>query len=327
MDFETNQAFRNHPFIQSIANIPKWTISDDKKMPLDMQKLITEDKIQGANFYNEQSLATLDEVDNFFTQLNQIPKNHTFYLNTVTDEFMILDIEPECPEEIRQKLLNTPFLYGEVSLSGKGIHLVFGQPACFLDYPNAYKKPALKEEHKYYEILLNHFCTFTGKMIPHPKHPTADFNEIYKSLATQARQIEKQKEAQIQSLTDKPNTEQADTILRLLDYAGKHYSKKPSDFVKDKIKCQPDMSRYEWSFIAYLNWKLQSILEVSAIKKEPHTYTDEEKAYFLYEIATRYLKHRPKHDTYRTTGDNVRLPWLGYLVKDVIEKTTKEDEK
>lgn len=321
---EQHDAFLNHPFIQSIKHLPKWTISDEKKMPLDMQKFMIEDEIKGANFYNEQSLATLDEIEYFFKQRNQIVQNYAFYLNTITDEFMVLDIEPECPEPIRKKLLNTPFLYGEISLSGKGIHLVFGRPACFMDYPNAYQKPALKEEHKYYEILLNHFCTFTGKMIPTPEHPTEDFNEIYKELATQAKKIEKQKEAKIQSLSEKPNTQQAETVLRLLDYAAKQYKKKPTDFLKDKTKCQPDMSRYEWSFIAYLNWKLATILEVSAVKKE-HTYSDEEKAYFLYTTATKWLEHRPKHDTFRNTSDNIRLPWLGYLVKDVIEKTTKED--
>lgn len=320
MDSEKYKEFRNHPFIKSIENNPKWTISDTKKMPLDMYILMTEDRIKGANFYDEKSLASLITVDDFFAKQHQIPANHAYYLDVMLDGFVVLDIEPTCPQAIKDKLLNTPYIYGEISLSGKGIHLVYPTPACFMDFPNAHQKPSIREEHKYYEILLNHFCTFTGNIIPTPENPTEDFNEIYKALATHVKDISKQREVDVEQLTTKPDTKFADKILELLFKAAEQYNRKPDNFKKDKLPMENDMSRYEWAYISYLNWKLSSILAVSAIENE-HIYTDEEQAYFLYTVITEVLPHRAKHDTYRTTSTGHKLPWLGYLVKDVLEKT------
>lgn len=318
-------AFRQHPFIQSIASIKKWTISNENKIPIDMYDFMYLDKIKGANFYDEHSLVDLDTLDNFFKKFNQTPSNHAFYLETALDGFLVLDIEPNCPEEIRTKLLQTNFIYGEVSLSGKGYHLIYKIPDSYHEYPAAHNKPALKHPSKYYEVLMNHFCTFTGKLIEPPKQVLYDFNDVYKELAAEAKEINKQKEASIQSLSNKPNTEKADFVLELLHNAAQKYPRKPKDFTKDSDG-SPDMSRYEWSYICYLYKKLDEILAVSAIQKE-HEYTDEEQAYFLYTVITTVLPHRPKHDTFRNTSDCVRLPWLGYLVKDVMEKTDPSEDR
>lgn len=323
MNAQQYQQFKQHPFIQSITNIPRWTISNEKKIPLDMRILITENRIHGANFYDEQSLTTLTEIDDFFAKANQLVTNHAFFLDVMIDQFVVLDIEPDCPEDIKEKLLNTPYIYGEVSLSGKGYHLVFPTPKCFMDYPNAHAKPALKEN-KYYEILLNHFCTFTGRMIQPPANPTVDFNDIYKSLAENAKMIAKQREVDITTLTEKPDTKMADKVLELLKFAGCQWNKRPSNFKKDKCPSENDPSRYEWAYIAYLKKKLSSILCVSMISEEGHEYTEQEQAYFLYTVIQELIPHREKHDTYRLTSDGTKLPWLGYLIKDVMEKVTDD---
>lgn len=123
---------------------------------------------------------------------------------------------------------------------------------------------------------------------------------------------------EIQTLTNKPDTEQADYVLQLLSKVGHNYKKKPEDYLDDDTG-EPDLSRYEYSFICYLYHRLDEILSVSAIKKE-HTYTDEEQAYFLYTVASEVLPFRKKHTETRTL-DNVKLPWLGFVVKSVMQKT------
>lgn len=323
MDYEQHTKFKNHPFIKSIANIDKWSVTMlDNKMPVDMFRLMTYDDIRGASFYDYQSLTTRQLVEDTFARVNQIPPNYAFYLETSLDGFMILDIEPTCPQEIKERLLKLPFVYGEKSMSGKGYHLIFHTPDNYLDYPVTHDKPALKEDNKYYEILLNHFCTFTGNIIDTPVNPEGNFADIFQELAAQAKEINKQKEAMIHTLSNKPDTEKVDYILQLLRNAAKQYRKKPQDFCKESDGT-PDMSRYEWSFICFLYKKLDEILSISSIKKE-HTYTDEEQAYFLYTIACEVLEYRPKHDSFRNSSDNIRLPWLGYLVKDVMEKIILE---
>lgn len=326
MNHQTYNEFRQNPFIQSIQDNPKWTISDSNKMPLDMHILFDETKIKGAHFHDERSLVTLPEIDDYFSKLNQIATNHAYFLDVMTDHFMVLDVEPSCPDELKQKLLQTDYIYGEVSLSGKGYHLVFKEPKCFLQYPNAYAKKSLKHANKYYEILLNQFCTFTGNMIPLQDNPTTDFNDIYKELATEARDISVKRDVNVQSIEEKPDTEYADKILDMLRMSAHDYKKKPEDFKKDKSPGENDMSRYEWAYIAYLNWKLSSILAVQFIAAE-HEYTDDEKAYFLYTVIKEMLPHREKHDTYRYTKNNQKLPWLGYLVQDVMAKTDNDEPK
>lgn len=318
MDQLQHEQFKNHPFIQSISNIEKWTITDKDKMPIDMFELRTYGNIKGANFYAYQSLTKRPIVEAVFKASNCLPPNYAFYLESSIDDFVILDIEPICPEPLKQKLLQLPFIYGEKSLSGKGYHLVFPLPKNYMDFPITHEKPALKENNKYYEILLNHFCTFTGNIISCPTTPQGTIEDIFAQLATKAKLIVKQREVEIQTLTNKPDTEQADYVLQLLSKVGHNYKKKPEDYLDDDTG-EPDLSRYEYSFICYLYHRLDEILSVSAIKKE-HTYTDEEQAYFLYTVASEVLPFRKKHTETRTL-DNVKLPWLGFVVKSVMQKT------
>lgn len=318
------QKFKEQPLIRKIKDIPRWTISKDK-VPLDMHILFEQDQIKGAHFHDQRSLCTLDAIDDYFAQFNQKVTNHAFFLDTILDNIMVLDVEPSCPDEIKKELLQTNYIYGEISLSGKGYHLVFDTPSCFMDYPDAYSKPSLKHKDKYYEILMNQFCTFTGNVIPLCNNPTKSFDDIYKELASKAKTYQVH-DVDIQSIDEKPDTEYADKILEMLKIAANDYKKQPSDFKKEKDQSQNDYSRYEWAYISYLNWKLSSILAVQCIANE-HEYTDSEKAYFLYTIACEMLPHREKHDTYRYTRDNKRLPWLGYLVQNVMEKSNSDDKK
>ena len=303
--------FYLHPFIKTIADIKAWTISDNEKIPIHMGILKNEARRAGANFYDNNSFMTLYELYNFYlTTMNSYPPNHAFYLDSIIHGFCVLDIEPDCPDDMKSELLKLPYLYGELSMSGKGYHLVFPLPKDILDqYPIVYQKVCLKEEHKYYEILLNHFCTFTGNQIKEADNQANPngFHDLFLKLASEQKEINKA-EVDISQI-DSVDTKMADSILMLLNTATKQYTKTLVDYYNDE-------SKYEFAFISFLYFKLKMILKVQAIKDEKHEYTDAEKAWFLWQTAKNYLKPRAKHKEFRND-----LPWLLYLSFQVISIT------
>lgn len=299
--YEKFKEFYSNPLIQSISDKARWTVSDQNKMPIDMYGLITEHRIMGAQFTDAYSLFTLPRL------CEEMPDamNNTFYLDSLIDGFVVLDIEPKCPQNIKDELLKLPYLYGEVSMSGNGYHLLFKLPDCISEYPAAQKKIAMKEEHGYFEILLNHYITFTRNVIPlNDNHNEKDFEKIFRELAS------KQKEVTKNGTFDM--TEDAPTDIPFEDYIvstliNQKYMKTLEDFGGDK-------SRYEYAYVGWLHYKLKMILNVSKIKAA-HTYTDNEKAWLIYKCAKEVIPYRDKHDEMRC-----QLPWLMYLIKESIEK-------
>lgn len=311
--------FYNHPFIQSIANTERWTVSDNNKRPLDMFEWIYRQNIRGAATTDANSLVNLHKL------CETIPNatNNTFFMDSLQDNFVMLDIEKTCPDDIKQELLKLPYIYGETSLSGKGYHLVFPVPDYFFEYPIATKKLVMKEEHGYYEILLNHYVMFTRNMLP-PAIGTADFEPIFRSLCEKQKDTHRDN-VNINDMEPMPGPDY-DKIVALL--MRQDYKKSPSDFFDD-------MSKYEYGYIGFLHYKLNQILKVNTIAIEKvyseehgkeiskkYIYSDNEKAWILYNVAKERIQHRAKHDEMR---DN--LPWLLYLAREIIAKTETDKSK
>lgn len=297
--------FCKHPFIESISQKKKWTVSSPKKVPLDVCIYKKEQRISGAMYTDERSLVSLDEL------IELIPNtaNCTFYLDCITDCFVILDIEPKCPDEIKQKLLNLPYIYGEISMSGKGYHLVFPLPDCFDKYPSAKKKKVMKEEHGYYEILLCHYCTFTRNQLDIKNNDNETDMKLFDNLFEEMAKTQKTTEAKkVDISTSKPEIPSEDKILTYL--CTQIYKKTLSDF-------SDDHSKYEYGYIVHLYRKLKMIQNLTIIQKdsENHKYTDNENTWLLYTAIQDMLQHRPKHDELREG-----VPWLLYLSKQVVAK-------
>lgn len=295
--------FYTNPIIQSIQYKPKWTVSDANKMPIDMYGIITEHKIMGALFTDEKSLVPLTTV------CKVIPDaaNNTFYLDSLIDGFVVLDIEPKCPDDLKTELLKLPYLYGEVSMSGKGYHLLFRLPDCISEYPVAQQKIVMKEEHGYYEILMNHYVTFTRNSIPlNGNTNEKDFETLFRQLASVQKETIKNGEFDVS--IEAPNDIPAEDII-ISTLIGKPYNKTPADF-------NGDTSRYEYGYIGFLHFNLKRILSIPSLK-DRHMYTDNEKAWLIYKSAQEVIPYRSKHDENRC-----QLPWLLYLAKDCIEKDT-----
>lgn len=300
------QDFYEHPFIKSIKDNKKWTISTNKKMPIDIFMHESFNCITGALFTNSHALTSLNHLCELFPRA----KNHAYYMDALVDNFVLLDIEPKCPDDIKQKLLETNYVYGEISMSGKGVHLVFPVPDCIDDYPIVKNKIVMKEEHGYYEILLQHYVTFTRNQIPKSKIKNQDnFIKIFKELA------EKQKEHNVTDVDIKdmePDIPKKDEIINILSL--QKFGKTPKDY-------HDDMSFYEWAAIEFLMKKLDMLLKTT-IAKQDHVYSDNERAWLVYKTLPNIIEERDKHYQ-RRHG----LPWLLYLCETFIAKEEKNNTR
>lgn len=308
--------FMENPTIQRIAGNKRWTISDKNKMPIDMYMLMYRDTINGAAFNNELSLVSLDELYRFIPNM----ANFAYYLSALTDRIVVMDIEPKCPDEIKEKFTKLPALYAETSMSGRGIHLVFPlKEELILKYPAISTKTAIKEEHGWYEILLEHYVTFTGKQLPHTpldmSNPdaTKEFDTVFVNLAKNIREYVRS-DTDIEELKDVETTYTDQILESLLWYSRQNYKKTPEDFFGD-------MSRYEFSYLSWLFTRAKDILNITKIKKD-HKYSDSEIAWLMYKTAQEFLPYREKHDEERNG-----LPWLLFEIQEVMSKTEKPKAK
>ena len=301
--------FYDHPFIKSINNKERWTVVDKDKRPIDMFSFIYEHKINGAAFCDEKSLVSLSTLKSVLPNA----ANNTFYMDALTDNFVVLDIEPSCPNDIKQELIKLPYIYGEISLSGKGYHLIFPLPECINEYPIAKNKIVFKEPHKYYEILLNHYVTFTRNMLPDSVIDSTNEHEFEKLFRKMAEEQKNTVRTDFDIDEEEPDDiPQKDEILKILN--NQKYKKTPESFFND-------MSKYEYGHISFLYEKLLCILSLSDIKAA-HDYTDTEKAWLLYEATKEALPYRDKHEESRNG-----LPWLMYLSQEGMAKnvTSKKE--
>lgn len=305
MDFSD---FYNHPFIQSISGRERWTVSDNTKRPIDMFVFIHQfGRVTGAAFTDENSLVDLP------TLCKHIPNaaNNAYYMDVLVDDFVVLDIEKTCPDDIKAELLKLPYIYGETSLSGKGYHLVFPAPACLQDYPVAMKKTAMKDPKGHYEILLNHYVTFTRNMIPPAdENNTGDFEALFRKMAIDQKDVNRT-DVDIKSIEPEHGPDY-DKIVGLL--RRQEYKKSLSDFYDD-------FSKFEYGCMGFFHFKLKQILKVNTIAPG-YAYSDNEKAWIIYEICKDKIPYRAKHDEMRDG-----LPWLLYLAREVIAKDDLDNKK
>lgn len=280
--------FYNNPIIGAIADIPRWTVSDSEKMPINMRELVDSGRIWGAHEITDACLVTLDEM------VTALPNaaNNAFYLRAQTDGFVVLDIEKTCPPEVSRELLKIASLYGEYSMSGLGYHLVLPLPANFWDFPIATGKRVLKETHGWYEILLDHWVTFTRKPVspgdlPTPTFEAGAWEKLYASLAVDAVEAPT---TEFQMAEERPEIPRREQILELM--TRRPLEKSLEDF-------GGDFSRFEFSALGSLFNRLKPI--IPAIKDaEPAAVLDEGvKAWLIYEAATQMLPYRDKHDEIR----------------------------
>lgn len=280
------QDFINNDVICQLAVKPYWTVNIDGKKPLDIVAYDTMKVIRGA-----QNESCLTDLNNLLRIVNAIPQQFVYSLNAPRDGFVVLDIEKTCPDEIKDRLLDLPFLYGDISMSGKGCHLVFPCPP--LDEVTI-NKVAMKEEHGYYEVLIHHFVTFTNfTMLPRYDASNApiQFQQIWDELkSTQRLATKTEMEFDIDSVKlDFPQYDiLKDAIIRNFK---QRFRKRPDDY-------GGDMSRYEFAVIGSVRVSTNLILDVPVFARK--IKLDEmQKIMLVYQIVTEILEPREKHNEIR----------------------------
>lgn len=175
--------FYENPVIREFGQRRLWTISDIEKMPVSMDALLNYGDRRGASVYNPKDMLTLDELVTFMPDAT----NNAFYLAD-DGRYAIVDIEPAATQQCRDIMLSMPWHYAEVSMSGKGLHLVIDYPHDLLAaYPNA-RKSTLKHDSGTYELHLRHWITFTRNVIePDEKWGTIPIEKALVYLFAQQR--------------------------------------------------------------------------------------------------------------------------------------------
>lgn len=310
----TIQEFAAQPWLVHLVDKPCWTVTCmDKgsavyKMPINLPHLMKTGKLRGDTVvdgtYPYMALSDMlkDATLRQLTSVTLILNQHGW-----KEDFVILDIEPGCPEEKKKELLSLPWFYGETSMSGKGYHLLFPSPAT---YPEILEtKPSVKED-KSFEILLgrNHAVTFTMRPIRRTNgiiRPLSDFYDIWEKIASQ-KKITETRALNTENLPDIHTIEDGDLILSMIESAGE-YKKSIEDFTGDDR--EPDISRWEFGLIGFYKFHLAKTIARAVMLqkahegmfpgKKAHIYTEEEQLALLYHIVKKHIPYREKHDEIR----------------------------
>lgn len=326
------QAFRDNPVISQLAHEPRWTISgtigpiDDEnnrgKAPIDIRLLAASDCriIKGAKTRDQASLMELDEVNNLLPNA----ANNAFFIQAIMDGYIVVDIEKTCPPDIAAELLSLPNLYSEVSMSGRGYHMIIPLPKNFDEYPIAANKVVLQSENGWYEMLMEHFVTFTRVPIPPDRikelnaaprtssetAPARSWEEVYASLAQRA--IEKSKKS-FETNIEPPEIPMKKTIMSMLERV--EVGKTLADFGNDN-------SRWEFYLLGQIYNRLQMVTQTTVIKNVCKEYDANQKSWLIYEALVKQIPHRPKHDERRD-----KLPLLLKSASDLVAYRMAESEE
>lgn len=278
--------FAGNNIIKELAKRPYWTVNIDNKKPLDIKEFQRSGKIRGAC-----DDSCLTDLSSLLTTLNVIPKQLVYSLDAARDNIAILDIEKTCPDDIKNKLLDLPFLYGDISMSGRGYHMAFPCPA--LD-DITIKKVVMKEEHSYYEILLRHYVTFTENTI-FPRYTAENaplqFQQIWdKVYATQKNIVKADLNIDINANTtpDFPMYESLKSAV--LRHFRSRFDKTPTDYGND-------MSRYEFAVISSIRYSLNFLIQMPIYRR--HEISTKDQILTVYNAAIEIIPYREKHKEIR----------------------------
>ena len=312
--YNNYKEFYDNKVIQELGEKDHWTISEGKK-PINFKAFLKDpsQKLQGLGHKKTLKQAAKTECVDLKTLGSIMKKGRfTYVLDCLKDNYVVMDIEPTCTKELKEKLLKLPYLYGEVSMSGHGYHLILPLPKDVIKkYPNAKKKNCLKGEKNMYEILMYHTVTFTGKTINpvenfDPKNK--EFEKLFESLAKDA------KNTIAKPIDIEKNKPKIIDEKKIIYYMKTHYS-----YNKTLEDFDDDISDFDFGIIGHSLHLLKQALRHPTIKKNKHKYTDNESIWLLFNFVSDIIEYRDKHNR-QIKG----MPYLLYQSKRCFERQKQE---
>ena len=164
---QTQERFMNNRLIQKLKNEPYWTISDDRKRPLDAHSLKSAEWKLASMKNGHWPLISLSEINKDgryeFT-------NRAYRLHAADNRVICIDMEKTADPELREALKNFPVDYAEVSMSGNGMHYLLEVPEDLIPEEAKYlfdDMVVVKSDDSSFEVFFNnHYVTLTKNMLP-----------------------------------------------------------------------------------------------------------------------------------------------------------------
>lgn len=293
--------FYEHPIIDELGRVPKWTFSDpDTKMPISVDGLLHYEK-RGASCYKDEDTTTLKNLTDLAPNL----PNHALYLENKTCDVAILDVEKTATAETRQMLMALPWQYAETSMSGQGLHIVIPYPQDLLErYPNAQRR-TLKSSDKTWELHFEHWVTFTRNMIsPDASWGTVTFDQALETLfAEQSPLVHYIANA---AVFDDPENQIRGyaNLLRIAKDACNTYAKRPHDFADD-------MSSYDFGLASHTSYVLmKQLMDQGETVAELADGDRPEQLTFVVEQAMREKLKKDGFDREKHDSPRGEMTWL-----------------
>ena len=285
----------------------------------------------------DEQLLTLDEL----TTRLPAAANAATHLDWHSEQVVVLDIEPDCPPQVTRQLLRLvtgnsaqdppPVLYSEVSMSGKGYHLVLPVPEAMFTIPGVSRRNKLQHPNKWFEVLMYHWITFSRQPIPaevleQAAADPAGEDLTWEGLFTQLAQIAPGGRQVGQAMSDlaagqalqvELDQHERQVVQAVLDRHRRTYTKTLRDDFGG------DTSRWEFSILCALAGHTDTLLRIHAMadslaqaqsqpdRQSPPTMPppaepDRTRALrIMYTAALEAIPHRNKHD-----GTRSGLPYL-----------------
>lgn len=319
---------------QEILDAPVWCVSKDK-IPLDMHVL---PKGLEWGVSTKRSHSCYADHAAAAAQAARTGYRPTMWVDSSAQSVCVLDIEKECPAELRRAMLlslHDHVLHIERSASGKGYHIMLSLPG-----PVAWRNAKYK---KWFEILTSHHCLMSGDAIgpgdayadrfPEnqpveggPEGPDqglldlmskpispADLYEAVADGSAAIKPVESEDLGSYKEAVKGFGPEHADLFNCLCDFA---YEKTlDGDF-------NGDWSRYEYGYLSKLHYLLQRCAADMMDMQAGHfsvKLSKQDAVMLVYMAAKQNLPPRDKHGTYRNG-----LPWLLYTSERVYVRTFED---
>lgn len=294
----------SNPTMNELALEPVWTISapqdievmwsDDtthtvnRKTPLNISAALN-NRIYGARPNDPDATTDLPALHSLIPHID----TWAFKLDVSKYHFVLIDIEPSASKELVDQLLTLPYLYGERSMSGKGIHLLVDSKelettASWLDFETL---PKIQRSDKQVEILMReHWVTFTGNTLDKPCNPhgTGSVRDFFNAMVDDHGKVrtlrvlsDELAAMEYRSFTHHDDIPYEDDIITLTwQLMCQNYDS------HNKLESfNHDMSRYELSVIHYLKKYMLAAMHSSNIITK-YKYTDADLAHMMYDALT-----------------------------------------